>query len=208
MPELAPPLPRSALRPLLAGALLPLLAAAAGCEAGAPAPAGSGDAPGPTASSEPDPREAEVIAVAEDFLRALSARDGAWLDRLALPGGSVHAVGLEPGGALRGIWSRPFEDDVASLPTNPNALYERMWEPVALVHERIAMVWTPYDFWVNGAWSHCGIDIFTLIETEDGWRISSITYTVEMEGCPDPPLPPPTREELGVDPEEGGGEGA
>jgi hypothetical protein len=200
MPELAPPLPRSALRPLLAGALLPLLAAAAGCEAGAPAPADHASGGVPSASSQPDPREAEVIEVAEDFLRALSARDGAWLERLSLPGGSVHAVALEAGGSLRGISSRPIENDVASIPRNPNALFERMWEPTALVHERIGMVWTPYDFWVNGAWSHCGIDIFTLVETDDGWKISSITYTVEVDGCPDPPLPPPTPEELGVTP--------
>ncbi len=207
MRELAsPPVsgPRhTAPRARLAGALLPLLVLAAGCEAGAPADAGRAAPATPAASQETDLRVAQAIEVAEDFLRALSARDGAWLERLSLPGGSVHAVTLEGDGGLRGISSRPIENDVVSIPRNPNALFERMWEPVAMVHERIAMVWTPYDFWVNGAWSHCGIDIFTLVDTEDGWRISSITYTVEREGCPESPLPPPTSEELGVAPDEG-----
>ena len=27
----------------------------------------------------------------------------------------------------------------------------------------LAVVWTPYDFWVGGEWSHCGMDIFTLV---------------------------------------------
>ncbi len=183
-----------------AGSLVLLLGLAAGCDAGAP----GGDATAelaPFASlagSEPSSREAEVIAVAEAFLEALSNRDGAALEALVLPGGSVHAVGVASDGSAERIHSRPIEDDVVSIPENPNVLFERMWEPVARVHGPIGIVWTPYDFWVNGAWSHCGVDAFSMVETAEGWKISSITYTTEREGCPEPPLPPPTPEELGV----------
>jgi hypothetical protein len=52
----------------------------------------------PSAPSETSLREAEVIAVAEAYLRALSARDGATLRALSLPGGSVHAVHLADDG--------------------------------------------------------------------------------------------------------------
>jgi hypothetical protein len=51
------------------------------------------------------------------------------------------------------------------------------------VHERIAMVWAPYDLWVNEKYSHCGVDVFTLLKTEEGWKIASIAYTIEKKGC-------------------------
>ena len=73
-----------------------------------------------------------------------------------------------------------------------------MWDPVAMVHGRLAMVWAPYDFWVGGEWSHCGIDAFTLVEADAGWRVSSISYTSEISDCPESPLPSPSEEELGV----------
>ena len=52
----------------------------------------------------------------------------------------------------------------------------------------VAMVWMPYDLYVNGAWSHCGADVFTLVKSAGRWRIASMAwsarYTVAM-----PPRP-------------------
>jgi hypothetical protein len=55
----------------------------------------------------------------------------------------------------------------------------------------MAVVTAPYDFYRNGAFSHCGIDLFELLETEDGWRISGGVYTVQRDACPPSPLGPP-----------------
>ena len=52
---------------------------------------------------------------------------------------------------------------------------------VVQVHERIAMVWAPYDLWVNDKFSHSGVDVFTLLKTAEGWKISSCSYTVEKK---------------------------
>ena len=46
------------------------------------------------------------------------------------------------------------------------------------------------DFWVDGKFSHCGIDIFDLVKTAEGWKISGLTYTVERTGCAPSPLGP------------------
>jgi hypothetical protein len=51
------------------------------------------------------------------------------------------------------------------------------------IHQHLATVWAPYDFWVNGVMHHCGVDAFTLIKTQEGWKIASIGFTVETEGC-------------------------
>ena len=52
------------------------------------------------------------------------------------------------------------------------------------------MIWTPYDFHIDGRFSHSGVDVFTVVRTADGWRIASIAYTVDREPRDDNPLPP------------------
>ena len=53
------------------------------------------------------------------------------------------------------------------------------------IHDRIAMAWVPYDFWVNGKLSHCGVDVFTLMKTQQDWKIAVIAYSIERGGCKD-----------------------
>jgi hypothetical protein len=65
-----------------------------------------------------------------------------------------------------------------------------MWDPDVRIHGAIAVVWTRYDFWVDGKFSHCGVDAFDLVKTAEGWRIAGGVYTVERTGCPPSPLGP------------------
>ncbi len=78
-----------------------------------------------------------------------------------------------------------------SLETGTTSLLERMWDAEVRVHGAIASVWTPYDFHVDGKFSHCGVDIFDLVKTPRGWVITGATYTVERTGCAPSPLGAP-----------------
>jgi hypothetical protein len=69
-------------------------------------------------------------------------------------------------------------------------MLERMWDARVLIHGRIAVLWTPYDFHRDGKFSHCGVDAFSLVKTDDGWKIAGFIYTVEPEGCRPSPLGP------------------
>lgn len=71
-------------------------------------------------------------------------------------------------------------------------LLERIWDVEVLSHDRLATVWTPYDFYLNGEFSHCGRNSFSLIHDNDGWRIASVTYSVLTTACPESPLGPPS----------------
>jgi hypothetical protein len=48
----------------------------------------------------------------------------------------------------------------------------------------MAQVWAPYDFHLDGKFSHCGVDMFTLVQGKDGWRIAAIAYTGRKDACP------------------------
>ncbi|MGH7572979.1 MAG: nuclear transport factor 2 family protein, partial [Gemmatimonadota bacterium] len=55
--------------------------------------------------------------------------------------------------------------------------------PTVLVHPPIAVVWAPYDFHVEGVFSHCGIDLFEMLEIDGEWKMTNASWTVETEGC-------------------------
>ena len=80
---------------------------------------------------------------------------------------------------------------VRSLAEGRERLLERFWAPVVHVHGPLAEVWAPYDFHVDGRFSHCGVDSFSLVRTAAGWQIAGIVYTVETTGCAASPLGPP-----------------
>lgn len=131
----------------------------------------------------------EVEEVARAFLEALSRTDTAALRSLMASDLSLSSVRAGPEGAV--IRHSTGEEFLNGLGTEDQDLLERMWDPVVHVQDRVAVVWTPYDFFLNGEFSHCGIDVFTMLEGEDGWRVTSITYDVVREGCPASPLGPP-----------------
>ena len=136
------------------------------------------------------PEATDAVVVATATLTALSDGDTTLLRRLLHPTARLIALGDDPA-------SEPRISDVESFLAsvgNPDADFlERMWDPVVHVDGRLATVWTPYDFYRGGAFSHCGIDVFNLVRDGAGdWRVLSITYTVHPEGCAPSPLGPPS----------------
>lgn len=47
----------------------------------------------------------------------------------------------------------------------------------------LAIAWTPYSFFFNDTFSHCGVNVFTMIKKNSEWRILGITDTRRREGC-------------------------
>ena len=45
------------------------------------------------------------------------------------------------------------------------------------VDGRLASVWTPYEFYINGKLSHSGVNVFTLFKNNGVWTIISIIDT-------------------------------
>lgn len=139
------------------------------------------------AMGQPPTARDSVVSVVHEFFRSMAARDSAGLRATITPDATAWAVSS---GGNRTPSARPLADFPASL-LRQEALLERMWEPTVLVHRETAVVWAPYDFHINGRFSHCGVDAFSLVRGENRWRIAAITYTVERQGCAPSPLGPP-----------------
>lgn len=61
---------------------------------------------------------------------------------------------------------------------------EQIYNVKISVDRPMAIVWAPYKFHLGEKFSHCGVNVFTLIETKAGWKISEITDTRRKDQCP------------------------
>ena len=47
----------------------------------------------------------------------------------------------------------------------------------------LAIVWTPYQFYYKGVFSHCGVNSFHLVRFANGWKIQYLIDTRRKNGC-------------------------
>lgn len=62
-------------------------------------------------------------------------------------------------------------------------LDERLTSFDIKIDAAMAIAWTPYNFYFNDQFSHCGVNVFTLIKRSDVWKIMGITDTRRKLGC-------------------------
>ena len=68
--------------------------------------------------------------------------------------------------------------------------YERMWDPIIMYRGGLAIAWTTYDFHLNGKFSHCGAESFTLTRIDNKWMVMDWAYTANESGNCNSPLGP------------------
>jgi putative lumazine-binding protein len=143
------------------------------------------------AQTSPSDRDA-IVASVQKFFDTMTARDAAGAASVLVPEGRFFSVrDSDEGPRMGGSTFRDYLDGLAKV---TQRRVERMWDPEVRVHGRIATVWTRYDFHIDGKFSHCGVDAFDLVKTQEGWKISGAVYTVERTGCPPSPLGPLPKE--------------
>ena len=129
-----------------------------------------------------------VVSTVDQFFRAMAARDTAAIARLVTVDGTVFALRAQ--GDTLAYSIRTNAAWIRQLGASRDTLVERMWTPTVMVHGPLAVLWTPYDIYRNGLFLHCGVDAFTLIRTNAGWRIGTVAFTMEPTGCAPSPLGP------------------
>ena len=60
---------------------------------------------------------------------------------------------------------------------------ERISFDVVKIDGPLAVAWTPYQFYYNGAFSHCGVNSFQLVRFGSEWKIQYLIDTRRRAGC-------------------------
>lgn len=134
------------------------------------------------APQENDPQRDAVLAAVDAFFIAFAAKDTDALTALMGEEGFVRALRPGSDGAPRER-ATAIPDWIADVPGDDHTLRELYWEPVIHIRGPLASVWTPYEVFVDGETFQCGIDLFTLTDTGEGWRITDLAYTAEPTAC-------------------------
>ncbi len=115
----------------------------------------------------------------------MRARDSAVVRSVFHPEARLLATGEREG--VPTVQVVPADGFVTAIGSGDEEWDEPFWDPIVQVQDNLATVWTKYAFFRAGTFSHCGVDTFILVRTEDGWRIVSIADTRQREGCEPPP---------------------
>lgn len=132
--------------------------------------------------------ERAILDVIDQFMHAVTSGDNAAMARIRLEGTTTTMERPDPAGGTT-IVRRPFPAPPAapaagSAPASASSMRERYWDPIVHVRGRLALVWTPYEFWRDGKTTHCGVDVFELVKQDGVWKIGNVMYTVEPDACP------------------------
>jgi hypothetical protein len=74
-----------------------------------------------------------------------------------------------------------FAASVSKLPKG--AADERIVFETIKIDGPLAIVWTPYKFYYNGQFSHCGVNSFHLVKLNGNWKIHFLIDTRRKEPC-------------------------
>ena len=74
-----------------------------------------------------------------------------------------------------------FADQIGKLPKG--AADERITFETVRIDGPLAIVWTPYKFYYDGKFSHCGVNSFQLVRVNGKWKIQYLIDTRRRQGC-------------------------
>lgn len=101
------------------------------------------------------------------------------------PGASLQSIAKNKDGMVS-VRNEAIPNFVTSVgKRKPGELDERLSAYDVKIDAELAIAWTPYVFYFNGQKSHCGVNVFTLVKLNGGWKIQAIIDTRRKESCPD-----------------------
>lgn len=125
--------------------------------------------------------ERAALGTVQRLFNAMRAADSAAVRRLFHPDARLFVPRVRDGQPT--ITVTTVDEFVRSIAATADQFDERFHDAEVRVSGDLAMVWTPYVFYLGGQFSHCGIDAFQLGKAREGWTILHLAYTVTREGC-------------------------
>jgi hypothetical protein len=132
------------------------------------------------AQQQDNSEEKAIIAVINQFFVSLEKQDTVLFKQLVFTEGQIWRINNKRDPASHSV--RYFKDDLKTFDPE-KVLQEKPLSFDIKVHEGIAIAWVPYEFRVNGRFSHCGVDTFTLIKVGANWKILNLSYTIDAGDC-------------------------
>jgi Putative lumazine-binding len=118
------------------------------------------------------PEEQAVLAPIQAMFAGMAARDAAAIKAPLLPGGTLVLM-------RNGVPSQMTFDAFAERSGKPGTTHneEKIHDPLIRIDNDLAVVWAPFDYYIDGKVDHCGTDLFNLVRKDGKWLIASVADT-------------------------------
>ena len=125
----------------------------------------------------------EILAVIDKFMLAVNTKDKRIFNEILYKGISRIVTNIEKDSAAStAIFDNDRSIAMRMDPNKPEQFRERYWDAKIITDGYIASVWAPYDFYLNGSFSHCGVDLFYLVKNNNNtWKIAHFGFTRNKE---------------------------
>ena len=120
----------------------------------------------------------EIINVIDRFMIAVNTKDKEIFNQILFKGINRIVTNIDKDNS---VTTTVIDNDLSIKmrmnPKNKDKFRERYWDAKIITDGNIASVWAPYDFYLNGSFSHCGVDLFYLVKNNNIWKIAHFGYT-------------------------------
>lgn len=126
---------------------------------------------------EPDEVDA-VLAAVDAFMESLTTNDIELRSSLQTTDGMTYVSVKRPDGTWR-VVGRPNSVFLNPPAEDAPKTVEKYWDPVVFIRGPLAMVWNPFEFWVDDKTSHCGVNMMQMVKTDGTWKLANTMWTHE-----------------------------
>lgn len=141
------------------------------------------------ANAENDERDA-ILALMDQAFDAVASRDPDDMRAIQLAEGTSLSFRPRQNGAPGELEMQMSTNEaLVAGDVDDGSRFTERWtvEPTVMIRGPIAVVWGEYEFWIDGEYSHCGIDSVDLVKVDGAWKIANWMWTVEKDNCPTSP---------------------
>jgi len=126
----------------------------------------------------------EVIAPIKQLFEGMMKKDTNMIKATFHSDATLNTAFMDKEGKSQ-YTSTPIDQFITGIGKIPakQKLEEKILSYEVKIDGNLASVWTPYEFYFSDKFSHCGVNVFTLFKSEEGWVITAITDTRRREGC-------------------------
>ncbi|QRR03133.1 nuclear transport factor 2 family protein [Dyadobacter sandarakinus] len=127
--------------------------------------------------------ETDIRHVVDKLFDGMRRGDSSMVSNVFAAGATLQSISADkPGQAA--LHAESVDAFIKAVGT-PHAKQwdERIYNVKLLTDGPMAVVWAPYKFYLGGTFSHCGVNVFTLLQNGNQWKITGITDTRRKDNC-------------------------
>lgn len=128
--------------------------------------------------------EVDVKNTINLFFDAFHKQDSVQLKAVATNTVILQTIGADKDGntVVKTESYSDFIKNIVSIPEEVN-FKEKLTSYTIKIDGDMANAWTEYEFWLNGKFSHCGVNSFQLFKDNGEWKIIYLIDTRRKKGC-------------------------